>query len=488
MGKKRRLVFAAVPILVIAGLVWVIFVRSKREPSYQGKSLSEYLSQSASNGYIFRPDYQMLEAVYHMGPAAIPPLRRQLRRQNSYSERALRYLHTHLPQGLAHHLPDTNSDFYLDKLTSESAWCLEVLGPQARGALPDLIACFDRPFAGNSASYAVMEIGPQPENLPQLLSLLKSTNGFAPILAAQCIARIGLTNGDVIEALTNLAGTRAGGWGSYAVDVLKEFGPRASAAIPLLTANLHDHDKQLRIASAEALWKIQGPSNPPIAWFIRELDKEINHGSPPINAPKDSDGVGTHEIVLMYLTAFLWEQGTNAGDAVPLLRTLKNDPNMRLRLSASQALWKIAGETNDYLAIHSDATNYTVAVRQWSAGQLMEFCLEERVAAPQLDDLLKSKDPAVATRGARALWKLKGETERTVPVLAAALDDHVTYGNIPGIRQLAAETLGEMGGKAKAALPSLTAALEDLDEKIRRAATNSLKQVDPVAAAKVGVK
>jgi HEAT repeat protein len=490
MEKKRRLAFVAVTILVVAGLVWGIFGPGKREPYYQGKPLSQYLDRLATN-YAYRQDWEAQQAIYRMGPAAIPPLRQALHRKESYRERALRFLHAHLPKNVAHHLPATNSDYYYGALAAESAQCLALFGPKARSALPDLIGCFNQPLAGYSAGYAAMDIGLRSNDLPQLLPLLKSTNDFAPLLAAQCIARIGETNGGVIEALTNLAGSGSHWVRSYVVDELKKFGPKASAAVPLLSANLDAGDPRLRIASAEALWKIQGQSNPPVAWFIKELDKEINHGSPSVLATSNSDGAGTHEIVLMDLTAFLGEQGTNFSDAVPHLRRLKNDPDIRLRLGASQALWKIAGETNDYLAIHFDATNYTAAILQWSARQLMDFCLEQRVVAPQLEGLLASKDPSVTVYSARALWKVKGDSARTVIALTAALDDnvnHVTYRNPPEIRQLAAETLGEMGSKAETALPSLTAALDDPHENVRCAATNALKQIDPVAAAKAGVK
>ena len=53
---------------------------------------------------------------------------------------------------------------------------------------------------------------------------------------------------------------------------------------------------------------------------------------------------------------------------------------------------------------------------------------------------------------------------------------------------LAAETLGEMGPKAGSAVPALSIALRDGVESVRVAATNALKRIDPVAAARLGVK
>jgi hypothetical protein len=48
--------------------------------------------------------------------------------------------------------------------------------------------------------------------------------------------------------------------------------------------------------------------------------------------------------------------------------------------------------------------------------------------------------------------------------------------------------LGQFGGAATSAVPAMIRCLADSHLSARRLATNSLKQIDPVAAAKAGVK
>lgn len=92
------------------------------------------------------------------------------------------------------------------------------------------------------------------------------------------------------------------------------------------------------------------------------------------------------------------------------------------------------------------------------------------------------------TYAARAVWKVKGETEKTIPALLSGLQDHTTYYYQNEIREIAAQTLGEIGPAAKNAVPHLIEALNDPQPKVRDAAAKALKLIDPSAAAKAGVK
>jgi len=53
---------------------------------------------------------------------------------------------------------------------------------------------------------------------------------------------------------------------------------------------------------------------------------------------------------------------------------------------------------------------------------------------------------------------------------------------------MAITSLGAYGWRARAAVPDLLQALKDRDEHVRAAAAQSLKMIDPTAAAKAGVK
>jgi HEAT repeat protein len=82
-----------------------------------------------------------------------------------------------------------------------------------------------------------------------------------------------------------------------------------------------------------------------------------------------------------------------------------------------------------------------------------------------------------------ALGKIHSDPGLVVPELVKFLHDpdtlNCTY---------AAGALGEFGTNAESAVPYLTTILNDKRRAIRDAATNALKQIDPEAAARAGVK
>jgi HEAT repeats len=83
----------------------------------------------------------------------------------------------------------------------------------------------------------------------------------------------------------------------------------------------------------------------------------------------------------------------------------------------------------------------------------------------------------------RALGEIHSEPEKVIPVL-------VNYLKNPdvNVRRRAVQGLQAFGADARQAVPALTAALLDIDGYTRKAATNALKQIDPVAASKAGAK
>src|SRR5262249_22443988 len=71
-----------------------------------------------------------------------------------------------------------------------------------------------------------------------------------------------------------------------------------------------------------------------------------------------------------------------------------------------------------------------------------------KAATPELKKLLESKDQALRTRSALALWKVAGEAKPAVAVLAKSLS-----GAEPAVRREALIALGQMGPAAGPAAP-----------------------------------
>ena len=467
------------PIAVAALLLVVAAVITRHgvarpEPVYQGKRLRQYLDQMAKD-YPYGKNNPGVRAVYQLGPEAVPYLRRSLHKKDSLSVKALVFLHAKLPAALGRHLPDPNLE-HLRMVSCSAALCLAAFGPLAKEAMPELIDCFRDVRSMNCAYGAVLQIGPRPGDLPALLSILAGTNTSASGYAAICIGQIGVTNSEVLAALITAAKSGPRHTRYSAINALCALGPNAAAAIPVLARNQSDSDSTIRIASAIAAWLVQGQTNAPVAFLASELENELEHGSPPSTVP---NCMGPHEMTLLEILGILRKIGSQALPAVPLLRRLRDDTNVWLRITTVEALWAIDRETNDLVPICFEALKYVdPGVQAIGADLLDQFCVDRRANLPELHEMLASSDTAVQVHAAHALWTLNGETEKTTPALVLCLQDHFRYAQSKEIRRLAAETLGQMGARARSAVPALVVALNDNEEPVRAAATNALRQIE----------
>src|SRR5262249_18781327 len=117
-------------------------------------------------------------------------------------------------------------------------------------------------------------------------------------------------------------------------------------------------------------------------------------------------------------------------------------------------------------------------VRVKAAEVLGRIGAPAKSAAPALGNLLKGPQLEARIQAARALWRIDGRVDETVPVLVAALEHLVAPRqnnllNLPGRfgivstapppspGQEAAEALGQMGTAAQAAVPILRGLLKD---------------------------
>ncbi|MDB6065067.1 MAG: hypothetical protein JWR26_1275 [Pedosphaera sp.] len=457
----------------------------QREPVYQGKRLGQYLAEMADKSP-YGPNDSAVEAVYQMGPEAIPYLRRALHRRDSYRVKGLIFLHAKLLKSMSRHLPAAPDEEHLRREVWVAAQCLEAFGPLARSAVPDLLECFKDDRTISPAYGAIRQIGPKPEDLPALLKYLSSTNWIVRSYAVDCIGLIGVTNKQVLSALINTAQDTHSRSCRHAINALGALGVKAEPAIPVLTQNLADHDGNIRIASAYALWCVQGKTNAPIAFLSRELETEINNG----NGSTTTWAAGPHEHNLAIIASLLEEMGSEARSAAPLLqRAKKTTENVAVRMGLAEAMWKINAETNDFVSICEEGLNNADTYQQERAAELLSvFCIDKRLDLPELHELSGLKDPIVQFYAARALWKITGQTTNIIPVLINGLRDHSLGYHNQQIRRLAAETLGELGPRANLAVPDLKIALHDGVEAVRTASTNALKQIDPDGARRLNLK
>ena len=276
-----------------------------------------------------RPGDPAVEAVYRMGPSAIPHLRRALRLKDSFSVKALHSLHAHLPGFLERHLPPDPHPLPLEYIACAAAQCLAAFGPAAHDAMPELLDALKEPQLAFFAYQAACQIGPTEKDLPTLLGYLNSTNP-APadlskrLVAAELIGMVGVANRQILDSLIRFEESPQIGAQEVAITALGMLGPKANtAAMPVLTRNLNSSNASVRVASADALWRVQGKTNPPIAFLVNELEFELK-------TPGDL-GIGDYRNVnLPTILRILKEIGPEASNAVPLLRNIRNSPQIIL--------------------------------------------------------------------------------------------------------------------------------------------------------------
>lgn len=166
------------------------------------------------------------------------------------------------------------------------------------------------------------------------------------------------------------------------------------------------------------------------------------------------------------------------------------DPQMRAR--AEQAVRKLGISSMPWLLVELKAIEATrgdelpenfysgsAIGRRWLAATAFKILgPSARDATPRLILLLDDKQTSYT-----ATTVLGGIGVESIPVLTKALTNSHACA-----RESAARVLGLFGAKAQTAVPALVRCTKDDDASVRSFAAFALKQVDPQAAAKAGVK
>lgn len=222
----------------------------------------------------------------------------------------------------------------------------------------------------------------------------------------------------VLEHLLRSAGPAEPRW--YAADVLGQIGEPARAAGPALVAALQDPDPTVRKVAVQSVGKL-APEVPGAVPALVELFPDVG------------------------AVRAIAEFGLAAGDAVPKLTALLDDPDPTVRRNAARTLGRIG-----------DAA---------------------KSAIPALTARLADPDPPVRQYAARALGWIGPAAASTIPELVKLLADPD-----PVARQGAVAALGDLGPIAKGELAAVQAMKDDLDKEVQAAANRAERLIDPSLA------
>src|SRR5258708_6947335 len=175
----------------------------------------------------------------------------------------------------------------------------------------------------------------------------------------------------------------------------------------------------------------------------------------------------------------LYAMGANAKPALPVLTNLLFHTNT-VWLSAVPLAGMGAAGLPPLLAA---LTNQNAYIRYSAATALCWERSDLNMVVPALIARLSDQDREVHRTAVEVLGRLHAEPALAVPALMKDFP-----GDDPGLRSLILMAIGEFETNAGAAVPMLIESLSDNDQTVRNDAAWALKHIDPVAAAKAGVK
>lgn len=257
MGKKRRILFAILAVAMLGALAWMVLSpRTEPEPVYQGKSLSAWLEyyDPLNTNRLFAPQMDPAEratqtAIRQMGTNAIPTMLQMLRTPDLPWKIRLFAL-----ARKQHFIKITYVEPW--RTYEKAATGLEVLGPRATGAVPELVRIFDQnpsPRSQAAIARAFTAIGPGAKlAVPSLLRGATGTNDglrYTSLLAfSQIQAEPNLVVPVFINALQDPDPDNRyeAAWG------LGAFGTNARAAVPALVKFIESKDPSITSNVKEA--------------------------------------------------------------------------------------------------------------------------------------------------------------------------------------------------------------------------------------------
>lgn len=291
--KRRRNIGLLLLGVCAAAVVWAIW-RREREPSYQGRTLSEWITSYDSHPR----NQEAAEAIRQIGTNALPSLLKWIQ----YEEADWR-------AGLVNWLdgwPNGAKDNFLSRLIEGEAGArarcavmgFEALGDKAWPAVPDLARIVYQAKSGRTGQNAKYVLA----NLP----------GDTVLLLA--------------EGLTDKSADTRASIASYLSDLMvfpKESFLHPSPAVPLLVKAMNDGDPRVVTAAATSLGRL-----------ALQVDLSVPALTNKLCSPVD-------EIRIAAAQALAGFQG-QAHAAVPSLVRALSDRSIAVRVAATNALYEVA--------------------------------------------------------------------------------------------------------------------------------------------------
>jgi hypothetical protein len=253
-----RVSFAIVLVVTVGGFAW--FALHSSEPVYQGRTLTSWLNQYATNSPDIPIDPVPAEvmafqngsiiAIQQIGTNAVPILIRMAAVHDSELKSNVMVL----AKRLLPIRPHSAEEYH-----KMSVMGFYILGPIGKSAVPSLIKLLKSPYEDvrGTAADGLGDIGPEAKAaVPFLIPFLNNSDYFVRWDATVNLGRIhSLPDLVVPELIKNLIPSN-GLRSAITIKTLGEFGKNAKAAVPSLMPFLNDKDQYVRYRTTNALKQI----------------------------------------------------------------------------------------------------------------------------------------------------------------------------------------------------------------------------------------
>lgn len=309
------------------------------------------------------------------------------------------------------------------RLRQEACRMLGILGPEAREAVPALLAALkdDDEVLRRRASDALSRLGQ--EVVPVLLRAF----------------------------LQNDSRTREG-----TARALGAYGPASKKAVAQFQLSMQEKDIPVQVQASLAMWHVEGDGREAIPALIAVVDKK--------DSPARAEAMEALGII-----------GLDIGTGnQPLTETLTRglkDRDSRVRMQAIRALWRIDRQPRVVVPLLRPLLEDDDNVVRTLAVEVLGELGPEGKTTPLLIEALKDKDAGV--RRATVVALARGGSE-PVPSLIKTLSHES-----PMVRADAARALGWIGSAADPAVKALLGMIADQDELAGKRAERAVHDIGP---------
>ena len=477
-------------ILVLILVVW--FAWPQPEPQYQGMPASDYARSILSNNFSLT---LITNRLAPMGSeVAVSAITTVLAREDSPWKHRYQKALPHAPLWLRQRLAPPRFD---QNLIALCAMTLGSFGPEAKPAVRTLATSLDQgnDYVKEWMADSLVRIGPEARAaVPSLIaSAMRSdsanTKGTAAIPAMRAITDVSLTEED--SALVTLVNLHLG-------EALSRIGPNARPGNFSLLSSARwlsrgSPQSQARVAAIHALAEIDPSgerSAQKLATLLDDSDASVvaavtaTLGSMAKHSPSLVPRLHAaleHSQLRVCLMAALHLKKLSAltrADLEPFIKRMQSSDASNRAFGATVLMYAQSFETDVMPVLLQAAPDTNAVVREAAVNSLTLFAYDSTV--PQSHRVAAAK--AVLQNGsAEQTWKMLNwlpqllpEAGGTVPLLIVALGS-----NDERTRGKAALMLGQFGVLARDAVPALVKLRADEWRNVREAATNALKAIDP---------